>query len=142
MTCFVFAVFSLVPKFKLGITRPETLVERQRLFHSRTCHANYTKSIPTSVTNRRVRKSRRKFQLIISLAFGGRGVGLLHNNHKVIHVDFDSAKGFPGEGWSAIHSNFKIGAARSLGLTSSCNRLLIGYRIGRPSLLLRSPPPV
>ena len=101
MSCFIFAVFSLVSKFKLDITWQETLYEKQRLFHSRTCYAYYTQPTPTSATLRQnVRKRKRRFQQISSLAFGGRGVGLLHNakNRKVAHVDFDSTKGFPVEG--------------------------------------------
>ena len=111
VSCFIFAVFSLVPKFKPGITWPETLAEKQRLFHSHTCGAHYTPPTSTFATSRQnVRKRVHRFQLISSLAFGGRGVGLLHksNGRKVAHVNFDQTKGFPGEGWSNRHSNFRI----------------------------------
>ena len=77
MSCFIFAIFSLVPKFKPGITWSETLYEKQCLFHSRTCHAYYTKPKPTLVTFRQnAHKRKRKFQLIsiLDLAFGGRGL--------------------------------------------------------------------
>ena len=54
-----------------------------------------------------------------SLAFGGRGVGLLHNarNWSVAHVRFDSTKGFPGEGWSQGHPNFRIGTWNTRSMT-------------------------
>ena len=89
MSCFIFAVFSLVPKFKSGITWSETLYEKQYLFHSRTCYAYYTKPKPTLATFRQnARKRKRRFQLISSLTFGGRGVGLMHERkNRKVHSD-------------------------------------------------------
>ena len=88
---FIFCEISLVPKFKTGITIAEGLAFEQ----------NFFRSDPRGAYDALSRKVRRALlyghnsvQQISSLAFGGRGVGLLHslNGRKVVHVDFDQTK--------------------------------------------------
>ena len=115
--CILFCAFSLVPNFKYGITRPESSAEKRKLFRADPRGNGWSRSTLRSFLYGR--KGNYERQQFGSLAFGGRGVGLLYNtrNWQVAHVSFDSTKGFPGEGWSSNHSNFKIGTWNTRSLT-------------------------
>ena len=107
MLLFVFTENSLVSDFQNDITLAEALALKQNFFRS----DPRDKFCALSRWARRALLFGRNIvQQISNLAFGGRGIGLLHKfkNCKVAHVDFDQTKGFPGEGWSNQHSNFRI----------------------------------
>ena len=59
-----------------------------------------------------------------SLAFGGRGIGKVHSLARKkfkfrpkLKLEFDSTRGFPGEGWSSIHKNLTMGTWNTRSLT-------------------------
>ena len=115
--CILFCIVALM-SYLNDITRQETFVEKQCFY----------RADPRGSFHSWSRKTLRHFlcgkgefnkQQFGSLAFGGRGVGLLHNsaNWTVAHKRFDSTKGFPGEGWSNKHPNFKIATWNTRSMT-------------------------
>ena len=116
--CIFYVQVSLVPNLKCGIQRHETFAETRSLYNSDPRGAILGKS-RSALRHLRYGKGQFKVQSIGSLAFGGRGVGLLHKtrNWSVVHVSFNSTKGFPGEGWSKRHANFKIATWNTRSMT-------------------------
>ena len=97
---FFYIEFALVPKFQTGITLTENLAVKQNFYRSdpRGAFGAWSRRTLRAFLYY-VRRGRYRVQQISSLAFGGRCVGLIHNaNLTVAHVDFDSTKGYPGEG--------------------------------------------
>ena len=113
-------VNSLEPVFKTCSTLSELLSAKRDFLRRGKCGEYHTEpnlGLKTSLHD--AEDDTRFAQQISRLAFGGRGAGLLHKSkkRKVAHVDFDKTMGFPGEGWSNKHLNFKIGTWNTRSMT-------------------------
>ena len=118
--CVFYYVNSLEPVFQTGSNLVELLDSKPKFLRQGECGNSYIEPKPDlSSFLHDGQQGKGGVQRISSLAFGGRGVGMLHNakDRKVAHVSFDQTKGFPGEGWSQKHPNFKIGTWNTRSMT-------------------------
>ena len=119
-SCVIYYIKSLEPGFKPNSNLSELMADRSLFLRQGECDSfRMEPNLYSSASLHDVQRIKRPAQQISSLAFGGRGFGLMHGAKKRggAHVSFDATKGFPGEGWSKNHSGFKIATWNTRSMT-------------------------